>query len=102
MSKEELFELVSSDPVTPGDSIFCGDEISEEVYWKRYYEHVFNFLGEVLTTKEAAELWKLSDDSVVRNSIRSGRFKEDEVRKSGKVWLIKKSAMERVYGARGL
>lgn len=56
-----------------------------------------NVLNEVLTLAEAAQMWK-KDTSTLRNAIRFGKFKPDEIKKSGNVWLIKKSAMERVYG----
>jgi len=55
---------------------------------------------EWMSAKEAADRWKI-DSSTIRHSIRRGRFKEGECRKSGDVWLIRKSAMERLYGDAG-
>lgn len=55
-------------------------------------------LDEVMTTSEACTRWGLSE-STLRNAIRYNRLKEDvEYRKSGKVWLITKEAMLRLYG----
>jgi hypothetical protein len=52
-----------------------------------------------MTFAEATQLWGLSD-STLRQAISTGnRFTEGiDYRKSGKVWLIKRAAMERVYG----
>lgn len=55
-------------------------------------------LKDVLTFTEAAELWNLSDGSVLRNAVRQGRFKEEEYRQSGRTWLVTREAMERLYG----
>lgn len=52
---------------------------------------------EWMSATEAADRWKI-DSSTIRHSIRRGRFKEGECRKSGDMWLIRKSAMERLYG----
>jgi len=56
-----------------------------------------NPLSEVLTFSEACEMWGL-DSSTLRHAIRDNRFYPGEYRKSGKFWIILKSAMERVYG----
>lgn len=50
-----------------------------------------------MTIKEIAELWEL-DTSTLRKAIERGEFKEGEYRKSGGTWLIRKSAVRRVYG----
>jgi hypothetical protein len=56
------------------------------------------FINDILTTTEASELWGL-DDSTLRRAVSSKKFVEGvDYRKSGKVWLITKSAMIRVYG----
>lgn len=55
------------------------------------------FMEPVMSVKEIAELWEL-DTSTLRKAIARGEFKEGEYRKSGGTWLIKKSAMYRVYG----
>jgi hypothetical protein len=58
-----------------------------------------NELYKVLTLPEATLMWNLSH-STIRKAINEGsRFKEGiDYRKSGSVWLIRRSAMERVYG----
>lgn len=58
-------------------------------------------LEDVLTAKEAEQLWDLKDGTI-RSSCTRGRLNEfikyGQVRKSGSTWLIKKEAMEQVYG----
>lgn len=57
-----------------------------------------NSILEVLTFAEAAEIWGI-DPSTLRHRIASGDLCESlDYRKSGKVWLISKNAMERLYG----
>lgn len=53
--------------------------------------------NEWITLSEAARRWGRAD-STLRHAIRRGRFLPDEVRKSGKVWLVRTSAMIRLYG----
>lgn len=55
-------------------------------------------LTDALTFQEAAEIWGLSDGSVLRTAQRRGRFLEGEVRQSGSTWLVTRVAMERLYG----
>jgi len=55
-------------------------------------------LRKVLTLSEAAQRWKLSDGASIRKAIERKRFNDHEIRKSGGVWLIAYSAMERVFG----
>lgn len=61
-----------------------------------------NVLHEVLTLKEAAELWHISVDTLKQKCI--GRVKGDlaftdtECRQSGKTWLVTREAMVRLYG----
>ncbi|OPX85836.1 MAG: hypothetical protein A4E53_03315 [Pelotomaculum sp. PtaB.Bin104] len=55
-------------------------------------------LENILSLTEASQRWGLSE-STIRMAISRGRFVEDEeIRKSGKIWLITIPAMERVYG----
>ncbi|WP_105176835.1 helix-turn-helix domain-containing protein [Clostridium cagae] len=55
-------------------------------------------LDEVMTFAEASEKWGLGE-STLRSTIRTDRLVEGvDYKKSGKVWLITKEAMERVYG----
>ncbi len=56
-----------------------------------------NYLQHVMTFPEACKRWNLGE-STLRKAARSGRFLEDEVRKSEKCWLVTRSAMERLYG----
>lgn len=55
-------------------------------------------LYNVFTTTEAALLWG-KEESTVRKACQSGRFEQwKDYRKSGRITLITKEAMERVYG----
>lgn len=54
-------------------------------------------LGKVLTASEAAELWDL-DNSTIRYACLQGRFRTNEVRRTGKNWIITWEGMKRVYG----
>jgi hypothetical protein len=56
-----------------------------------------NPLWEVVTTKEAAQEWGVAD-ATIRQYILEGKFRPDEVRKSGGTWLIKRGALWRVFG----
>jgi hypothetical protein len=58
-----------------------------------------NDLFDILTLQEAGELWN-KDDSTLRRVIAGPQFVENtDYRKSGKVYLVRRAAMERVYGA---
>ena len=57
-----------------------------------------NPLNKVYTFQEAAKLWGLGE-STLRSRASRGEFLPDEIRKSGKVWLITDEAMERIYGS---
>jgi len=52
-------------------------------------------LFEVYTSREAAELWGLSDNTVTQWCNR-GKFTPTEAWKSGGVWLVTKAGMERL------
>lgn len=53
---------------------------------------------EIITFSEATEKWQLSD-STLRKLVKTNKIKENiDYRKSGKVWLITRSAMEKIYG----
>ena len=54
-------------------------------------------IQKVMTFPEACRRWNLGE-STLRKAARCGRFLENEVRKSGKSWLVTHSAMERLYG----
>lgn len=58
-------------------------------------------ISDVLTVSEAANLYQLNESTLTRACTRQKgyppRFKEGEFRKSGKIWLITRDAMERLY-----
>jgi hypothetical protein len=57
-----------------------------------------NVLYEVYTATGAARAWGLNE-STVRKAIQQGLFTiEEDYRKDGRVTLIKREAMDRVYG----
>ena len=57
-------------------------------------------IDDVMTTQEAALMWGVTADSLKQNCL--GRVKngfvDGEFRKSGKMWLVTRAAMERLYG----
>ena len=57
-------------------------------------------LDDIMTTQEAAERWNVTADSLKQNCrgrVKNG-FLEGEFRKSGKMWLVTRQGMERLYG----
>lgn len=52
---------------------------------------------EWISASEATERWGLGA-STIRQAIHEKRFLPGEYRKSGSVWLVRKSAMKRMYG----
>ncbi|AXM89735.1 DNA-binding protein [Anoxybacillus ayderensis G10] len=56
-----------------------------------------NPLFRIYTAQEAAELWGLAEPTV-RQWIRRGKFRDNEVRKSAGTWLVTHEAMVRVAG----
>lgn len=56
-----------------------------------------DYLKQVMTFPEACKRWNLGE-STLRKAVRSGRFLDNEVRKSGKSWLVTRAGMERLYG----
>ena len=58
-------------------------------------------LVEVMTAVEAAELWRMGQ-ATVRAACVAGRFRSEECRQSGKVWLVTRAGMRRVYGRRAI
>lgn len=55
-------------------------------------------LSQVLTFSEAAEKWGLANGNTLRKAVERNRFQDDEIRKSGDVWLTTYDAMLRVFG----
>ena len=60
-------------------------------------EQMENCLQQVMTFPEACKRWGLGE-STLRRAAKSGRFTEDEIRKSEKTWLVTYAGMERLYG----
>ena len=56
-----------------------------------------DYLKNVMTFPEACKRWNLGE-STLRKAALSGRFLENEARKSGKSWLVTRAGMERLYG----
>ena len=57
-----------------------------------------NILTEVLTATEAAEAWNMTEGAI-RAAIKNNKFiLGKEYRKAGRITLITREAMERVYG----
>lgn len=57
-------------------------------------------LDDIMTTQEAAERWNVTADALKQNCrgrVKKG-FLEGEFRKSGKMWLVTRQGMERMYG----
>lgn len=57
-------------------------------------------LDDIMTTQEAAERWNVTADALKQNCrgrVKKG-FKEGEFKKSGKMWLVTRQGMERLYG----
>lgn len=79
---------------------FCIHTSYEKTRTCYYGIHSFdiNNINEIMTFAEAAKKWHLND-STLRKLITTNKLKENiEYRKSGKVWLITKNAMEKIYG----
>lgn len=57
-------------------------------------------LDDIMTTQEAADRWNVTADALKQNCrgrVKNG-FLEGEFRKSGKMWLVTRQGMERLYG----
>ena len=58
----------------------------------------FEKLNDIMTFSEASEKWGLGE-STLRSVVRTDKLKEGiDYRKSGKVWIISKEAMYKLYG----
>lgn len=74
--------------------IYCPQEGIVE---KSKYDYEFK-INEVMTVNEASEIWDKSEGTI-RAAIKSNKFITGvDYRKSGRITLITKEAMERVYG----
>lgn len=58
---------------------------------------MMKLIEKVMTFPEACKRWNLGE-STLRKAARSGRFLENEARKSEKTWLVTRAGMERLYG----
>lgn len=54
-------------------------------------------ITDVMTTQEASGLYGRTAHTI-KQACESGRLTPDECRKSGKMWLVTKAGMERLYG----
>lgn len=81
---EKIQLLPVDDAVEVMDILVCGGEKSDA-------------FSQILTFSEAGELWGLAD-STLRVARLEGRFRDDEIKKSGGTWLVTRQAMERMYG----
>ena len=58
-------------------------------------------LDDIMTTQEAGERWNVPADSIKQCCLKryaNKQFTDDEARKSGKMWLVTRQGMERLYG----
>ena len=58
-------------------------------------------LEDVMTTQEAGARWDVPADSIKQCCLKRYKnktFTDDECRKSGKMWLVTRQGMERLYG----
>ena len=55
-------------------------------------------LGDILTSAEAAHLWRLNRDTVKRACRENRLIHGVECRKSNGTWLVTRKGMERLYG----
>ena len=60
-----------------------------------------SYLDKVFTLKEAAKKWVFADSLTIKRAIEKGKFKNDEIKESGSVWLVTLEGMERVFGPIG-
>lgn len=54
-------------------------------------------INDVMTTQEAGERWEKTAHTIKQMCL-FGRFTDEECRKSGKMWLVTRAGMERLYG----
>jgi hypothetical protein len=54
-------------------------------------------ISQIYSFQEAAKIWDI-DDSTLRKAVASGKFNSGEIRKTGRNYIVTKSAMERLYG----
>jgi len=101
-TKRELKELQEKfkESVLMDYRLFDVDVNRRKDDWERAFSlELFQLLTfqHIMTFPEAEKRWNLGT-STLRKAARSGRFLENEVRKSEKTWLVTRSGMERLYG----
>lgn len=74
-------------------------EIDEKVLVQKFPYIKGSPLDHVFTQSEAAYIYN-KDEGTVRHAIMNGTFEDNEYKKSGRITLITKQAMERVYKSR--
>lgn len=55
-------------------------------------------LDMIMSLTEAADKWGLSDGASIRMAIDRGRFKPNEIKRCGHVWIVTYPGMQRVFG----
>jgi hypothetical protein len=56
-------------------------------------------LDMIMSLSEAAEKWGLADGASIRMAIDRGKFKPNEIKRCGHVWIVTYPGMQRVFGA---
>ena len=110
MLKNELDLIIKGEHPEPikalGGMYFKGKLTLEEIQYKltippklRTMTIKYIAENEIITSQEAAMIWGLGE-STLRTAFnnKDKRFNEGDYRKSGKIWLVKRSAMYKVYG----
>ena len=87
MGKEKQRELIN-------DTIKSLFRLSKELELDTDKEDA---ITEITTIAEASEIWG-KPSRTIKSAIDSGRFLPNETRQSGKTWLIKRSALVRLWG----
>lgn len=93
VEKKEMIELVKNDIIKIDNfNIYYKSEL------KKPHLEFKNILADVLTSNEAAEIYNISEGTL-RSAMKTGRLKLGiDYRKAGRITLIKKTSMERLYG----
>lgn len=76
-----------------------GEPLVEKIYVisEPLTKTINNMINDVMILSEAAELWGMTEGAL-RKAIAFNRFRSEEFRKSGRITLITRNGMERVYG----
>lgn len=103
-SKILLGETIALQTYGTGETVFYSLQNNEwkskSIEWVENKEVHGGLLDDVYTFAEASQKWKLGE-STLRSTVKSNRLVEGkDYKKSGKVWLITKEAMKKLYGER--